>query len=906
MWDLHDARPLGRLSMRKLIALVAACFVATFAYSLLITTTAHAADVVHNGASLTYNNNTYGGPTRATGSESYNLPAGTQIYQYIEAPGQVGGNRITHMIYFGPNEDTNKATSAKYVEYIFTPPSSYSQPSNQRDVTVAATGQAADNNGQGTESNDNISKCTVAGGLSWIICPLSQTLAGATDFVYKTIANFMITQPLQTTQQGSLYMAWSLVRNLANVIFIISFVIIIYSQLTNYGISNYGIKKMLPRLIVAAVLVNISYYIAALAIDLSNVTGSAMYDGLQSIQANIAANGQTPTDGEVFNWTSVVGVILAGGAGATALGIGIASAIAGAGGVITAMIYMVLPLLVGLFLAILVVLLILAARHALIIALVVVSPLAFVAYLLPGTEKWFDRWKDLFITMLIFYPAFAFVFAGAQLAGSIIMQNASGPNALNMIVLGMAVQVAPLIITPLLLKLSGGVLGRIAMMVNNPNKGVLDRTKNWANARAEMHKQRGLGNGQQLSRAHFLRNYARRREGINREIKEKTANYTTMADNVYNSSRRHARQDMLHREVEEQKEIIQKQLDLKWNGHVQIDPHALEQDLKLRVLSDEVSRAKGELDKRYENLKAGQAPMHGEGYEGPQSRSMVELLNRATDTTQALAIQSMATQAAKNAQSKQLTEALISNSALQAQAGGIAGKEGADIALAQAINTQRSDFGKNVEAARSIMKHFNFSTDDKQAHALGTSFDLTDTHGNKRAFSAADIYTREAAIEDQLKAAPFSMGDDIIKMASHESFKDFRETIASTMESAGWSSKAAYYDGEATNAIRQGKSGDDYFKQHAAELVAQGKISPKVLAENHKNASAFVKVAIEDLRAGNITIDMAKQLNPKFASFNDAVSALKTNANTATTDPRLNVGLGDDREAVLRDIYNNL
>src|SRR5690606_39097781 len=134
--------------------------------------------------------------------------------------------------------------------------------------------------------------------------------------------------------------------------------------------------------------------------------------------------------------------------------------------------------------AVLVALLVMAARQAIITILVVIAPLAFVAYLLPNTEKWFDKWRGLFMTMLILFPAFSVVFGGSQLAAMIIIQNA---DSLNLIILGMLVQVAPLFITPMLVKMGGSLLAKIAGIVNNPNKGLIDRTRNFAKDRSENH-----------------------------------------------------------------------------------------------------------------------------------------------------------------------------------------------------------------------------------------------------------------------------------------------------------------------------------------------------------------------------------------------------------------------------------
>ena len=81
----------------------------------------------------------------------------------------------------------------------------------------------------------------------------------------------------------------------------------------------------------------------------------------------------------------------------------------------------------------------------------IISPLAFVAYLLPGTEKWFEKWRNTLLILLIFFPAFAAVFGGANLAGIIISETAG--SSVVRFVLGWAVQLAPLAITPMIMKM---------------------------------------------------------------------------------------------------------------------------------------------------------------------------------------------------------------------------------------------------------------------------------------------------------------------------------------------------------------------------------------------------------------------------------------------------------------------
>ena len=84
--------------------------------------------------------------------------------------------------------------------------------------------------------------------------------------------------------------------------------------------------------------------------------------------------------------------------------------------------------------------------------------------------------------MLVFFPLFALVFGGSQLAAFLIIQTATD---INVILLAMFVQVAPLVLTPLLVRFSGSLIGRIAGIVNDPKRGFIDRTRNWAKDRSE-------------------------------------------------------------------------------------------------------------------------------------------------------------------------------------------------------------------------------------------------------------------------------------------------------------------------------------------------------------------------------------------------------------------------------------
>lgn len=423
-----------------------------------------------NDSTILFDNHGYSKADPRPNFPSGSIPTDAQVYTTPLQAVQGASQQKLFVLYFAPGVDPPTATAAQYVEFD-SDGNNLSNPQNQRNITLTPSGQASSTN----------SSCSV-GGIGWIICPVSVFLAEAMDNIFNILSSMIaVKPPVLGDANNSMFTAWNIMRAIANIAFVIAFLVIIYAQLTSIGISNYGLKRLIPRLIIAAILVNISFYVTALAIDISNIAGYSIQDIFNAIRENLfhLTNDNLSGLNTDVTWSTITSIILAGGG---AIG---AVYFVSSGGL-----YLLIPLLIGLFLTVLFVVIVLAARQAIILILVIIAPLAFVANLLPNTEKWFKSWRDLFMTMLIFFPAFSLVFGGSQLAGQLIIQNA-GDNVISLL-FGMAVQIAPLVITPLILKFSGGLLGRIAQITNDPRKGLLDRSKNWAGERAELRKQKNL------------------------------------------------------------------------------------------------------------------------------------------------------------------------------------------------------------------------------------------------------------------------------------------------------------------------------------------------------------------------------------------------------------------------------
>ena len=441
--------------------MLSAVTIALFAGVLALSRPAAAADAERSTKNDTviYQKHTY---TRidkasfASGEKTKSLPiAGYDGYKYED-------NEGIHLIL--TEGDAKTATEGQAVSYLLR--SGVYDPSTQSSSTKVSIANAPE--ADGDDDGDN---CKV--NVGWFVCPATQLIADRMDGVLDIIKSFLIVHTLQTdtTKNNPIYEIWQKVRDVSNVCFVLVFLLIIYAQITNQGLSNYGIKSMLPRLIIGAILVNVSYWISGALVDTSNVLGSSIQQFFTDVRHGLSSHGRL---GDELSWTGVTGVVLAGG--------GVLGKVVVANGGIGPSLTLLTTMLVGAIVAAIVAMVVLAMRQALITLCIIVAPLAFVAYVLPSTNKYFDKWKDLFATMLLMFPLISFIFGAAQLAGYAIIANAG--DSITQIIIGLAVQVAPIAITPLIIKLSGNLLGKLAGIVNNPNRGIIDRTRNWAQERA--------------------------------------------------------------------------------------------------------------------------------------------------------------------------------------------------------------------------------------------------------------------------------------------------------------------------------------------------------------------------------------------------------------------------------------
>lgn len=679
----------------------ATLIVASLAYLVAAPTPVYAADVTWEGNSLVYEDQTYKELDVAATRGLGDIPDGAIIYQYAPSG---SAKKNVKLIYFASGQTPASAKEATYIVYTLNPPNRYSEPRNEATITVDSASATEGNISPGETS------CAVDN-IGWIVCGISGFLADGVDMMYTVVASFLTVQPI-SDGNNSLYRMWDVMRNFANIMFTIGFLVVIYSYLVGGGFSGYEIRKIIPRIIMAAVLINVSYWICAVAVDVSNIIGASLQDLLINIRETAVGTDVNRNIG----WGEITTYVLSGGT------IGTIAFLAATGGSIVSFGYMLLGVLIVIAFALFVAFIILAARQALIIMLIILAPLAFAAYILPNTEKWFDRWRGVFTTMLVLFPIFSLLFGGAQLAGAAIIQNASN---LAVMIFGMGVQVVPLVITPLLIQFSGSLIGRVAGIVNNSSKGIVDRSKGWTQNQADYHKDKALGRPTKPYNIARRGGQAMYRRSKNREDRRK--NYQEEAENMRHAHKSYHPIDTARREAERTHKRLDAEHTAHWNqrnnpldtAHFNSDSYRRE--LAARNADALQQQTSAAVDNSYlaaqtfQRIQAGDdaATIQAKNDHNEKLRTQGltanfdDLMNNATVTAQGLALEGLKKTNAEIVLKGQMMGQLKGNETLRMEAGYIGEDAGANRVYARAKSEVVQAYLDDVKNSRSVLSEYS-------------------------------------------------------------------------------------------------------------------------------------------------------------------------------------------------------
>ena len=351
------------------------------------------------------------------------------------------------------------------------------------------------------ENGKNEKTCMNAGGagaLAWMVCPALEWAGNASNFLYESFIEpaLRVEPRLFADEKGQptgIQNGWKTFRDIANVFFIVLLMAVIFSQLTGVGIDNYGIKKVLPKLIVAAVMINLSFWICTALVDISNIVGNAfqgLFDGLgnglnPSVAINNTENNQpVPVNvtGAYFSAAILYGIAGVGTILATVavnpallLTLGVSAL-----GVIISMFFLFV---------------LLSAREAAIVVLTVISPIAVVCYMLPNTKTLFDKWWKFFKGLLLVYPIAGLLVGGGNYVAKLLLSVqgtstvGSGAKETFFTFTAMIAGIVPVFFIPTVLKSAFAAMGNIGSklaglgtMASKGAQGKIRNTEGYKNA----------------------------------------------------------------------------------------------------------------------------------------------------------------------------------------------------------------------------------------------------------------------------------------------------------------------------------------------------------------------------------------------------------------------------------------
>ncbi len=325
------------------------------------------------------------------------------------------------------------------------------------------TSASSDPNATGGGSGSGGPTCGDTSGFSWIICPAITGISSLTVSLYTNyIEPLLAVRALSTAPTDPLYQIWQTFRSLADVFFVVIFLVIIFSTAVSTGIDSYTIKKMLPRLVVAAILVQFSYFLCGVVVDIGNILGSGV---LTLIQHTIASANVPNQSGSAASPVLSGLTVFAPAAGIAAIAAGPAAPA-------------ILMALVGLLIGIVVFVVTLSIRQLLINVLIVLSPIAFVLWIMPNTSKLFDKWKDNFIKVILMFPFISLLFGAGLIVSAVAQSNNGGSNGGVGTILGMLGPIIAFCMMPMAFKMAGTAMSGVTGAVGRRGKAINDRAQN--------------------------------------------------------------------------------------------------------------------------------------------------------------------------------------------------------------------------------------------------------------------------------------------------------------------------------------------------------------------------------------------------------------------------------------------
>lgn len=303
--------------------------------------------------------------------------------------------------------------------------------------------------------------------LAWAACPL---LTGAGDFTnyllngFEGLLSFTIpSNPTGNSGLAQVKQSWTIFRTLASALLVIVLLIVVISQaLGGNFLDAYSVRKMLPRIVIAVIAMQLSWellvWIIGIVDDMGRGIADLMYQPFHGAsQMNLGAlldhAGIHAVEQGVINWVLILGGLVLGVAALPSL--------------LVVLLAAGLGLLVGFVTLIL--------RKLIIILAIIFVPVALVLWVLPGngTQRLWKLWLDNFTKALLMFPLVVMLVAGGRILAYVAGTQGNG-TFLNLLIVFVGF-FGPLFILPKAFKWGGSAMQFAGNAVSNATKPIAQK-----------------------------------------------------------------------------------------------------------------------------------------------------------------------------------------------------------------------------------------------------------------------------------------------------------------------------------------------------------------------------------------------------------------------------------------------
>ncbi len=228
----------------------------------------------------------------------------------------------------------------------------------------------------------------IIGTIAVVVKSMAETVAGAMQDAVKFFIDIPVSPSNAKTPQ-TIKDGFDTTRQIVNIVFIL--ILTFIGLATILRLQTYQLQKTLPSLIIMALLVNFSGVFVGFVVDIGNIFTKAFINAGESLKV----------------WSVADIPLIPFGGGAAKLGTHIVEIIYY---LISTLVYFVVVLLFG-------------VRTLILWTLSILAPIAFAAYILPGTKKYWSQWLQTLIQWSILGIPIAFTL---YLAKTVMLAGPSG------------------------------------------------------------------------------------------------------------------------------------------------------------------------------------------------------------------------------------------------------------------------------------------------------------------------------------------------------------------------------------------------------------------------------------------------------------------------------------------------